>query len=259
MQQDPDFVPAAALGASRNAQPVAELAARRPAGAADHAAAVRGMFDRISPTYDLLNRLLSMRIDQRWRARALSVLAQAAPEGPLLDSCAGTLDLAAGIAGRWPGRTLIAGDFAREMLIAGRSKLQAPALVVFDAMRLPFASGSFAGVTCGFGMRNLADPACGVAEAHRVLRPGGVFVVLEFFKPTRLPTRIFHALYGQIVLPLVGRLVSGDGEAYAYLSRSMRGFLTRGDFERLLRDQGFRQVHAADLTLGVASLVWGIK
>lgn len=267
---------AAALETASSRRPIAELAARAPAGAAAHALAVRGMFDRISPTYDLLNRLLSAGTDRRWRERALAVLADAAPAGPLLDSCAGTLDLAQGIARRWPGRPLVAGDFARAMLLAGRAKLDpevrapavhppaplppaAPLLAVFDAMRLPFASGSFAGVTCGFGMRNLADPLRGVAEAQRVLAPGGVFVVLEFFRPTRIPTRLFHAIYARAVLPLVGKLVSGDGEAYRYLSRSMRGFMTRTQFEHALQAAGFRQVRAVDLTFGIASLVWGIK
>jgi ubiquinone/menaquinone biosynthesis methyltransferase len=263
----PDRELAAALDPGR--APIAELSARAPAGATAtaHALAVRHMFDRISPTYDLLNRLLSAGTDRRWRERALSVLEREAPEGPLLDSCAGTLDLAQGIARRCPGRALVAGDFARAMLLAGREKLDgrargglAPALLaVFDAMRLPFASGAFAGVTCGFGMRNLADPLRGIAEAQRVLSPGGVFVVLEFFRPMRLPTRLFHAIYARAVLPLVGRLVSGDGEAYAYLSRSMRGFMTREEFEQALRAAGFRQVRAVDLTFGIASLVWGVK
>jgi ubiquinone/menaquinone biosynthesis C-methylase UbiE len=114
-------------------------------------------------------------------------------------------------------------------------------------------------MTCGFGMRNLAAPVQGVAEAYRVLKAGGVFVVLELFRPTRLRTRIFHALYGRGLLPLMGRLVSGDGEAYGYLSRSMRGFMTREQMQDVLRSAGFRQVRGVDLTLGVASIVWGIK
>lgn len=242
------------------ARPLAELAARAPDSAAGHALGVRNMFDRISPTYDLLNRLLSLGIDRRWRARALDVLAARLPQGALLDSCAGTLDLSAAMERRWPERELIAADFARDMLLAGGAKLNARARTVqCDAMRLPFATASFAGMTCGFGMRNLSDPKRGVIEAARVLEPGGVFVVLEFFRPTRLPTRVFHAVYGRGLLPLVGRIVSGDADAYRYLSRSMRGFLTRAEFEQTLRDAGFREVHAEDLTLGIASIVWGVK
>ena len=145
------------------------------------------MFDRISPTYDLLNRLLSLGIDRRWRTRALDVLAARVPEGALLDSCAGTLDLSAAMERRWPERALIAADFARDMLLAGRAKLQAArarAAVRRDAPAVRGRARS-PGMTCGFGMRNLSDPRRGVAEAARVLAPGGVFVVLEFFRPTR--------------------------------------------------------------------------
>jgi len=146
------------------------------------------------------------------------------------------------------------------MLRAGRHKLDARALpVVCDALHLPFATDSLAGITNGFGMRNLADPQGGVSEAFRVLAPGGMLLVLEFFRPTRVSTRLFHALYGRGLLPLVGKLVSGDGEAYGYLSRSMRGFLTRAELEQVLREAGFRKVAGRDLTFGIASLVWGIK
>jgi ubiquinone/menaquinone biosynthesis methyltransferase len=237
-----------------------ELSARRSEAAAGHALAVRRMFGRVSPTYDLLNRVMSWGIDRRWRDRALNVLGAEAPAGTLFDCCAGTLDLAAAIATRWPERRIVAGDFAPEMLRAGRRKLPGSArTVVCDAMQLPFAEGSFAGISNGFGMRNLADPRRGVAEAHRVLVPGGVFVVLEFFRPTRVVTRAFHAVYARGLLPLMGRLISGDGEAYRYLSRSMRGFLTREEMEQSLRDAGFTRVRGIDLTLGIASIVWGVK
>jgi ubiquinone/menaquinone biosynthesis methyltransferase len=255
----PEPSPAPVRLAASDAQLVPVLHER--AGAAEgHAVAVRRMFDRISPTYDLLNRLLSFGTDRAWRRRALDLVEAYAPPGALFDCCAGTLDLAASMAQRWPARPLLAGDFAPEMLRAGRAKLpRGAATVVCDAMSLPFADGALAAVTNGFGMRNLADPRQGVREAHRVLMPSGVFVVLELFRPTRWPTRVFHAFYGRVLLPAVGRLVSGDGEAYHYLSRSMRGFLTRTEMESELRAAGFREVHGIDLTLGVASLVWGIK
>jgi len=239
--------------------PVAELVGRDAADPG-HGMAVRRMFDRISPTYDLLNRLMSLGIDRRWRARALDALAQDLPSGPLLDSCAGTLDLTRAMAGRFADRPLWAGDFARAMLVAGRTKLGDRAqLAVCDAQRLPFARASFAGLVCGFGMRNLTDPVCGLREAHRVLAEGGVCVVLEFYRPTRLVTRLFHAFYGRLLLPTVGWLVSGDGSAYRYLSRSMVGFLTRSEFEQAMIDVGFREVQGQDLTLGIASIIRGVK
>jgi ubiquinone/menaquinone biosynthesis methyltransferase len=255
----PDERAAATSLAAGSAQLLPELEARQ-AGPAGHAVAVRRMFDRISPTYDLLNRLLSGGTDRRWRKRALTILGDEAPAGTLFDCCAGTLDLTAEIGARWPERELIAGDFSPDMLLAGIAKLPKGArAVVCDAMQLPFMAGALAGITNGFGMRNLADPRRGVREAFRVLAPGGVFVVLEFFRPTRVLTSLFHAIYGRGVLPLVGRLVSGDGEAYRYLSRSMRGFLSREEFEQAMRDAGFRNVRSRDLTLGIASIVWGVK
>src|SRR5581483_2719907 len=120
-----------------------------------------------------------------------------------------------------------------------------------------FEYGAFAAVICGFGMRNLGDPARGAREVRRVLAPGGVFVTLELFRPTRLVTRGFHAAYARIVLPSVGGLVSGDPGAYRYLARSMAGFLTRGDYEATLRHADFARTSAFDLTLGVASVVRG--
>jgi ubiquinone/menaquinone biosynthesis methyltransferase len=235
---------------------VAELVSDVGARGRGHAVAVRSMFDRISPTYDLLNRLMSMGIDRRWRARALSLLAERLPaEGGLLDSCAGTLDLSAAMEARFPERRLLAADFAREMLVRGRDKVRGAPLLVADAMRLPVQSGALAGMTCAFGMRNLSEPQAGLREAYRVLRPGGSFVVLEFFRPSTLTMRVFHAVYARFVLPTVGSIVSRDREAYAYLARSMKGFYTRTEFEQLGREVGFSEVHGEELSFGIASLV----
>ncbi len=238
---------------------IADVGARNES-AAEHALAVRSMFDRISPTYDLLNRLLSVGIDKRWRKRALDLLAENLGEGPLLDSCAGTLDLAQAMTQRFANRRIIAADFAREMIVRGRSKVgPETGLAVADAMRLPIRDASMAGMTCAFGMRNLSNTAEGLSEAFRVLKPGGSFVVLEFYRPSSLFMRTFHAVYARFVLPLVGSLVSRDTEAYGYLAKSMQGFYTRKEFEALGGAAGFSRVEGEDLSFGIASLVRFVK
>lgn len=235
--------------------PIAEVEKR---GATAHGEAVRSMFDRIAPTYDLLNRVLSGGVDRRWRKRAVREV-DAAPDGPLLDLCAGTMDLTALLVEARPHARVVAADFAGEMLERGRHKAPAAERVVCDAMALPFDDASFAGAICGFGVRNLTDPEAGAREALRVLRPGGRFVVLDFFQPVRRLTRAFHTAYASHVLPAVGALVSGDGDAYRYLARSMDAFHTRAAYASLLRRAGFTHVRDFDLTLGIASIVVGEK
>jgi ubiquinone/menaquinone biosynthesis methyltransferase len=238
-----------------SAGPIADVHARRGDESA-HTAANRRMFDRIAPTYDTLNRVMSAGIDRRWRARAVAELA-GAPAGPIVDLCAGTMDLTALLARKHPDRRVVAVDFSAAMLEAGRAKAPRAERIVADANALPFADGELAAVVCGFGVRNLADPARGAREIHRVLKPGGVFVVLELFRPQRLGTRAFHRVYASVVLPIVGGWLSGDRGAYEYLARSMAGFLTRPEYERTLKDAGFAGVRGFDLTLGVASIVRG--
>ncbi len=230
---------------------VTERAADRDA----HASAVRDMFDRIAPTYDRLNRVLSAGIDVAWRKRAVREAVKGAPPGAVLDLCAGTMDLTALLAAARPRDRVVAADFAPQMLEAGKDKAPRAERVVADALALPFADREFAVVLCGFGVRNLADPARGAREVHRVLKPGGVFVALEFFRPTNAATRAFHAAYARGVLPTLGGFVSGDRSAYAYLAESMKGFLSRPEYERLLGGAGFVSVHGKDLTLGIASIV----
>ncbi len=236
-------------------QPIPEVAARR-GEEAHHAEAARGMFDRIAPTYDAINRVLSVGTDARWRARAVARVG-AAPPGPVLDLCAGTMDLTALLARARPLDRVVALDFSAAMLEEGKHKAPRAEVVVGDATALPFADGEFAAAVCGFGMRNLGDVAAGVREARRVLRPGGVFVTLELFRPSRLVTRAFHGTYARFVMPALGGLLSGDRGAYRYLARSMGTFLTRPRYEQTLRDAGFTRVGGTDLTLGVASIVWG--
>jgi ubiquinone/menaquinone biosynthesis methyltransferase len=234
-------------------EPIADVRARR-GGEEAHLRAARSMFERIAPTYDALNRLLSMGIDRRWRTRAVAEVARA-PDGPLLDLCAGTMDLTAMLAAARPNDRVVAVDFAPAMLEAGRHKAPRAEVVVADATALPYDDATFVGVICGFGMRNLADPLAGAREVRRVLRPGGLFVTLEFFRPTRPATRALHRGYSRLVLPTVGGLLSGDRAAYDYLARSMGGFFTRDEYEHALAAAGFAEVRGVDLTLGVASIV----
>ena len=215
-------------------------------------AGVQRMFGAIAPTYDALNRVLSLGVDQSWRRRAVAALGDVR-ERRVLDVCAGTLDLTA-LAAR-AGARVTAADFSPEMLQRGAHKAGGARLVVADAQALPFSDGEFDGALCGFGLRNLDDPARGLAEARRVLAPGGRLVVLDFFRPRRAITRVVQALYNRRVMPLVGGLVSGDRGAYCYLAESIDRFATREQVEQLARDAGFARVRGVDLTAGVAALV----
>jgi len=233
--------------------PVAELRDRALAPE-EHGGAVRDMFGRIAPTYDLLNRVLSGGLDAVWRKRAIDALA-GAPAGPSLDVCAGTLDLTVLLDQARPHQRLIASDFSEPMLERGRGKVPRAEIVVADAQSLPLSDASIAAAVCGFGVRNVSDPKRLVGELRRVLMPGAVFVTLEFFRPVKLVTRAFHRAYASLLLPTLGGILSGDRSAYAYLARSMDGFLTRREYERALEDAGFCHVTSCDLTLGIASIV----
>ncbi|HEX4461982.1 MAG TPA: ubiquinone/menaquinone biosynthesis methyltransferase [Polyangia bacterium] len=218
--------------------------------------AVQQMFDGIAPTYDTLNRVLSLGIDRSWRRRAIAALGDVR-DRPVLDVCAGTLDLAALAVDA--GARVIATDFSHQMLVAGRDnkardKVRVP-LVRADALALPFGDGGFAGVICGFGLRNLDDTRAGLAEMRRLIVPGGKLVVLDFFRPRRTVTRAVQALYNQQILPLVGGAISGDRAAYRYLADSIERFAGRSEVEQMCREVGFASATSEDLTLGIASMV----
>ena len=219
---------------------------------------VRGMFDRIAGRYDRANRILSAGVDLLWRRQAIAALVEGLGDAPVvLDLGAGTLDGAIAILARRPGARVCAADFARNMLVAGRRKSAAKrvAAQVADAHALPYRDGAFAAAFSAFCVRNLRDLGLGLRELRRVVRPAGRVVILEFFRPLR--RRLFwDALYNEHVLPLVGRVVTGDVAAYRYLPASIAAFLSRDELEDRLRAAGFPYVHGRDLVPGgVASMV----
>jgi demethylmenaquinone methyltransferase/2-methoxy-6-polyprenyl-1,4-benzoquinol methylase len=230
---------------------------------AEKATAVQGMFSAIAPRYDLLNHLLSLNIDKRWRRRAVDVLlTNNNPSGRYLDACAGTLDLSVEVASRakFSGK-VIASDFAFPMLAAGIHKIGARRIsaVCGDALRLPLPDNQFDGVVVGFGVRNLASVHEGVRELSRVLKPGGKLVILEFTTPGWQPFRALYLAYFTRVLPLVGRVVSRHGDAYTYLPESVLQFPKPVQLAGILEAAELRDVRWQTLTGGIAAIHSGVK
>lgn len=239
------------------------VSAAGPTPGAPERAAVRSMFDRIAPRYDLLNRLLSAGTDVRWRRRAVDFL-ELAPPLRVLDLCTGTADLLIEAVSRHPRSSGLGVDLAQGMLSRGAAKLvrrglaSRARLTGGDGERLPVRDAAFDAAVVGFGIRNVADPARALAEVRRALRPGGRFVVLEFGVPEGLLGRLYRAYFAG-VLPRVGGLVSGDRSAYAYLPASVASFPKPGAFAQLMEAAGFGAVRYERLSLGIAYLHRGEK
>ena len=219
--------------------------------------AVRAMFDRIAPRYDLLNRVMTLQVDQAWRRRLLRDLAPRAGEA-LLDLCAGTMDVADLARRGTPGLRVIGADFSFQMLRRGVEKTGLPASQA-DAMALPFHDAGFDLATVTFGMRNLERYEVGLAELARVLKPGGRLGVLEFFRPESAGPRLVHGLYNRLALPVLGRVLSPDPEAYRYLVESMERFASRPEFEAAAARAGFGSVRGQTLFPGVCGLVTAVR
>jgi demethylmenaquinone methyltransferase/2-methoxy-6-polyprenyl-1,4-benzoquinol methylase len=226
-------------------------------------AAVRSMFDRIAPRYDLLNRLLSGGIDVRWRRACVDFLALP-PGGRVLDLCTGTADLLIEALRRGRAGQGVGVDLSPEMLARGAAKLRQrdmhgrTVLLGGDATTLPLATRSVEGALVAFGIRNVADPLRALAEAHRVLREDGALVVLEFALP-RGALGTLYRFYFRHVLPRIGGLVSGDRGAYAYLPASVERFARPEELAALMGQAGFTDVRSRRLTGGIAWLHRGRK
>lgn len=218
---------------------------------------VEHMFDRISPKYDLLNRLCSLGTDQGWRRKVVRAVGKE-PVDHLLDVATGTADLA--IMTSKVAKQVTGADISAGMLAHGRTKVEKAGLarriqlVQADAAALPFADGTFDTITIAFGVRNFEDLHRGIRGMVRVLRPGGRLFVLEFSKPQQTPFKQFFRFYFHRVMPLIGRLVSKDDAAYTYLPASVDAFPQGKHFEAILAECGLREVRSRRLTFGVATL-----
>ncbi len=218
---------------------------------------VEQMFDRISPKYDLLNRMLSMGTDQGWRRKVVRLLGQE-PVDHLLDVATGTADLA--IMARHKAARITGADISAGMLAQGRIKVekaglsQQITLVQADAAELPFPDRSFDAITIAFGVRNFEDLGKGIRGMARVLKPGGRLFVLEFSKPRATPFKQLFRFYFHRIMPLIGRMLSKDKAAYTYLPESVDAFPEGEQFEAILANSGLREVRSRPLTFGVATL-----
>ena len=240
-----------------------EAARAAAAGHADKRAYVRGMFGAIAPRYDFLNRLLSWRLDRRWRRRAIASLnVGRSPSGRYLDLCAGTLDIAASLArSRGFSGSVIGADFAEPMLRAGLDKVRGTSAMPLaaDALALPLADRSCAGAIVGFGIRNVVSLDAALVEVLRVLEPGARFVILEFSTPRQRLFRAAYNAYTRGVLPRVGALISGHRSAYSYLPYSIEQFPGADALAARMRDAGYRNVSWEPLMFGAVAIHVGEK
>jgi demethylmenaquinone methyltransferase/2-methoxy-6-polyprenyl-1,4-benzoquinol methylase len=198
--------------------------------------AVRGMFDRIAPVYDAMNRVMTVGLDRSWRRLTVEAVVQ--PGDRVLDACCGTGDLA--VAAEREGGHVTGLDFSRRMLARARRKSDSVTWVEGDLLALPFDDGSFDAATVGFGVRNVADLGAGLAELRRVLRPGGRLAILEITQPRGI-LRPFFSLWFDRIVPLLGRVLPG-GRAYTYLPASVRRFPGAEELAALLEASGFERV-----------------
>lgn len=243
-----------------------------PEGAADQqsaAVAVRQMFNSIAPRYDLLNHVLSANIDRLWwwrTARRFRAILHD-PDATVLDICCGTGDMTMALLKHRPvaARAVIAADFAREMLARGAHKFARPftkhgsaIALEADALHLPLRAESLDLITTAFGFRNLANYREGLAEFHRVLKPGAQLGILDFSEPEGLIGKVYQ-LYFRHVLPAIGRLVCGKNGAYNYLPASVSKFPPPLEMMAMMREAGFREVSWTPYTFGIAGLFIGAR
>ncbi|PBJ13196.1 bifunctional demethylmenaquinone methyltransferase/2-methoxy-6-polyprenyl-1,4-benzoquinol methylase UbiE [Flavobacterium sp. ACN6] len=219
---------------------------------------VTQMFDTISGNYDNLNRVISFGIDVKWRKKVLKIVSDKKPK-VILDIATGTGDLAI-LLSQTNAEKIIGLDISAGMLEVGKKKVQEKnlsntiELVLGDSENMPFEDNYFDAITVGFGVRNFENLEKGFAEILRVLKPNGVFVILETSVPDKFPYKQGYTFYSKNILPLIGKLFSKDNDAYGYLSESAAAFPYGEALNNILRKTGFIDVVAMPQTFGVATI-----
>ena len=228
----------------------------------DKADRVRGVFDSVAGKYDLMNDLLSLGLHRVWKAYTITVANPRAGDR-VLDIAGGTGDLARAFAARVGQRGVVVHtDINESMLRTGRDRLLDEGLAlpthVCDAEKLPYADASFDIVSVAFGLRNMTHKETALKEMARVLRPGGRLLVLEFSKVAE-PLRKPYDWYSFTVMPLVGKLVAGDGDSYRYLAESIRMHPDQATLKQMMKDAGFGHVDVHNLNAGLVALHVGVR
>ena len=225
---------------------------------------VHGVFSNVASKYDIMNDVMSAGIHRIWKDAMMDWLAPRNGQS-LLDVAGGTGDIAFRFLKRAPDAGAVVLDMTEAMLVEGRKRAEAEALadkldwVVGDAMALPFETNSFDRYTISFGIRNVTRIAQALAEAFRVLRPGGRLMVLEFSQLPNDAMQKAYDLYSFNVIPRMGQLIAGDRDSYQYLVESIRQFPDQETFAGMIRDAGFENVKFRNLSLGIAALHSGWK
>ncbi|MFW5707591.1 MAG: bifunctional demethylmenaquinone methyltransferase/2-methoxy-6-polyprenyl-1,4-benzoquinol methylase UbiE [Bacteroidota bacterium] len=224
---------------------------------------VRGMFNRIAHRYDYLNHFLSLGIDRLWRRKLRRRLSQYQP-ATILDVATGTADLAIELVKLNPQK-IVGVDIAETMLAMGNKKIERKnlqhiiTLQQADSEDLPFDSNSFDAATISYGVRNFETPQKGLKEIHRVLKPGGVLLILEFGMPSKFPFKQAYSFYFNFILPFWGKVFSGSYESYKYLPESVQSFPYDKAFTDLLAQAGFTQTRSTRISQGITYLYEGVK
>ena len=219
---------------------------------------VEQMFDTISGNYDSLNRMISLGTDQGWRRKVLKMVSDTNPES-ILDIATGTGDLAI-LLSKSNAKRIVGLDLSAGMLEVGKSKVSALGLqnkiemIQGDSENLPFQDNTFDAITVAFGIRNFENLEKGLSEILRVLKPNGIFVILETSVPTKFPFKQGYGFYMKTFMPLMGKMFSKDKKAYEYLSESAKNFPYGEKLNAILQKVGFKNVKHNPQTMGVATI-----